>query len=401
MSIDKKNGSLVTRLFGMITTLIRAIGQAILKVATALFNVLVFVITPIWRGVSWGVTAVILIAFISVCVAIMGRSGLFGGATNIDSTRGLLRSHETTVFKFREAQVPQINLIRHFQGKAPVTDIAGNPVRHAKPIVVLELNTMSPDHPSPSDFATLIDEIIYNMNVGIKFRGVVLVLNSPGGSVVEYGAYYAQMLRLREVGLPITVCVDQVAASGGYMIAMTGDEIVAAAFSIVGSVGVVAEMINYNGAMELVRIKDVTITAGDFKRDVTPTGKLTDEKIAHRKAKLVAIHNQFKNEVVRLRKEAGQDVDPAKALQADTWTAQESMDLKLGLVDAIGTSSGVLFSLNQTSDLIYLSFDKKQTWGEWMKTSAAQVGDHLIDKLSRTIDDKLQDRGSMPQVIAQ
>jgi ClpP class serine protease len=144
----------------------------------------------------------------------------------------------------------------------------------------------------------------------------------------------------------------------------------------------------------------VTITSGDFKRDVTPTGKLTDEKIAHRKAKLVAIHNQFKSEVVRLRKEAGQDVDPARALQADTWTAQETMDLKLGLVDAIGTSHGVLFGFNQTSDLIYMSVDKKQTWGQWMQASTAEVGDHLIDKLSRTIDDKLQDRGSMPQVIA-
>ena len=85
--------------------------------------------------------------------------------------------------------------------------------------------------------AALVDEIIVNKE---KFSQAVVVVNSPGGAVAEYGLLYAELERLRNQNIPLTVCIDTYGASGGYLMSLPANKIVAAPFAIVGSVGVVA-----------------------------------------------------------------------------------------------------------------------------------------------------------------
>ncbi|XNM54323.1 protease SohB [Escherichia coli] len=106
---------------------------------------------------------------------------------------------------------------------------------------------------------------------------VVLRLESPGGMVHGYGLAASQLQRLRDKNIPLTVTVDKVAASGGYMMACVADKIVSAPFAIVGSIGVVAQMPNFN---RFLKSKDIDIelhTAGQYKRTLTLLGENTEE----------------------------------------------------------------------------------------------------------------------------
>eukprot|EP00962_Isochrysis_galbana_P039003 scaffold13941_cov183-Isochrysis_galbana.AAC.1 len=103
---------------------------------------------------------------------------------------------------------------------------------------------------------------------------VLLVLNTGGGTVTGYGLAAAQLSRLRAAGLRLTVAVEQVAASGGYMMACTADRIVASPFAVLGSIGVIAEQPNVYERLKREGIEFNTITAGKFKRTLTPTKKV-------------------------------------------------------------------------------------------------------------------------------
>ena len=109
---------------------------------------------------------------------------------------------------------------------------------------------------------------------------VVLRLESPGGMVHGYGLAASQLQRLRDKNIPLTVTVDKVAASGGYMMACVADKIVSAPFAIVGSIGVVAQMPNFN---RFLKSKDIDIelhTAGQYKRTLTLLGENTELSMA-------------------------------------------------------------------------------------------------------------------------
>jgi ClpP class serine protease len=98
-------------------------------------------------------------------------------------------------------------------------------------------------------------------------------LESPGGVVHGYGLAASQLQRLREKQIPLTVAVDKVAASGGYMMACVADKIVAAPFSIIGSIGVVAQIPNFNRFLKNKEIDIELHTAGQYKRTLTLLGK--------------------------------------------------------------------------------------------------------------------------------
>ncbi len=107
---------------------------------------------------------------------------------------------------------------------------------------------------------------------------VVLRLESPGGMVHGYGLAAAQLVRLRDAGFKLTICVDKVAASGGYMMACIGSEIVSAPFAVVGSIGVVAQVPDFNRLLKEKHIDFELYTAGQFKRTVTMFGENTEER---------------------------------------------------------------------------------------------------------------------------
>ncbi len=118
-------------------------------------------------------------------------------------------------------------------------------------------------------------------------------IESPGGTVTGYGLAAAEILRLRERKIMVTASVDQVAASGGYMMACAADRIVAAPFAVVGSIGVVAPVPNLHRLLKSNDIDYEEMTAGEFKRTISVLGEITPQGREHFRGKLDATHEAF------------------------------------------------------------------------------------------------------------
>ena len=184
---------------------------------------------------------------------------------------------------------------------------------------------------------------------------VVLRLESPGGTVTGYGLGAAEILRLREHSIKVTASVDQVAASGGYMMAAAADRIVAAPFAIVGSIGVVAPVPNIHRLLKKNEIDFEEMTAGEFKRSVSVLGEITPQGREHFRGKLEDTHGAFKAHVARCRP----NVDIARVANGDTWLASEAV--ALGLVDEIMTGDELLFRAREGAALYEVTVEARKT----------------------------------------
>jgi len=122
-------------------------------------------------------------------------------------------------------------------------------------------------------------EISAVLQVAEEDDEVLVRLESPGGMVHSYGFASSQLSRVRQHGLKLTVCVDMVAASGGYMIACIADRLIAAPFAIVGSVGVVAQLPNFHRLLKKHDVDMELLTAGEYKRTLTVFGETTDKDL--------------------------------------------------------------------------------------------------------------------------
>ena len=184
---------------------------------------------------------------------------------------------------------------------------------------------------------------------------VVLRLESPGGTVTGYGLAAAEVLRLREHKIKVTASVDQVAASGGYMMACAADRIVAAPFAIVGSIGVVAPVPNIHRLLKKNEIDFEEMTAGEFKRSVSVLGEITPAGREHFRGKLEDTHGAFKAHVARCRPQ----VDVEKVANGDTWLASEA--IALGLVDEVATGDELLFRARDEARLYEVTTEARKT----------------------------------------
>jgi len=178
----------------------------------------------------------------------------------------------------------------------------------------------------------LRNEISAVLSVATKGNEVIVSLDSPGGTVNGYGLAATQLERIRNAGLTLTVLVDKMAASGGYMMASVGNTIVASPFAIIGSIGVVSEFPNFNRLLKKLHIDWKSYTAGKSKRTVTPYGEITKDKEKRFSEGLGKIHVQFKDHIKSYRP----GVNIEKIATGGHWTAREA--LKLGLVDSIQAS---------------------------------------------------------------
>jgi signal peptide peptidase SppA len=164
----------------------------------------------------------------------------------------------------------------------------------------------------------------------------LLVLQSGGGTVTGYGLAAAQLQRFKAKGMKLTVCVEQVAASGGYMMCCTADRIVASPFAVLGSIGVISEIPNAYERLQREGIEFQTITAGKFKRTVTPTKKVTKEDIKKSTEDITEIFNLFKGFVKSQRPQ----LDIENVATGETWFGEDA--LERGLCDELGTADDVL-----------------------------------------------------------
>ena len=184
---------------------------------------------------------------------------------------------------------------------------------------------------------------------------VVLKVESPGGTVTGYGLAAAEVMRLTGRKVKVTACVDQVAASGGYLMACAADRIVAAPFALVGSIGVVAQVPNLHRLLKRNDIDYEEITAGEYKRSVSVLGEITPQGREHFRGKLDATHEAFK----RFVQERRPGLDIAKVGDGDVWLASEA--LGLGLVDALATSDELLFAARGEARLYEIAAVQRKT----------------------------------------
>jgi serine protease SohB len=190
---------------------------------------------------------------------------------------------------------------------------------------------------------------------------VLVRLDNPGGAVHEHGLAASQLLRLRARGIPLTVAVDRVAASGGYLMACVADRIIAAPFAIIGSIGVVAQLPNFHRWLSQRGIDFELHTAGDHKRTLTLFGENTDAGRAKVREQLEDIHQLFKGFIREYRKV----VDVDKVATGEYWYGEQAR--ALGLVDEILTSDDYLLTASKDRELYRLRWrSKKRPWARWM-----------------------------------
>lgn len=217
---------------------------------------------------------------------------------------------------------------------------------------------------------------------------VVVRLESPGGMVHGYGLAAAQLVRLRDAGFHLTICVDKVAASGGYMMACIGSEIVSAPFAILGSIGVVAQVPNFNRLLKEKNIDFEMYTAGQYKRTVTMFGENTAEGKAKFEQELQQTHILFKHFVEKYRPQ----LNVEKVATGEHWYGQDALDLNL--VDKLQTSDEYLLSLLPQHDIYVIQTRKKPTLGEKLGLQAAQMADSLIPAVMNKLVDSLSKANS-------
>ena len=221
----------------------------------------------------------------------------------------------------------------------------------------------------------LREEISTLLTVAKPEDEVIVRLESSGGMVHAYGLAAAQLARIKEAGLNLTVCIDKVAASGGYMMACVAQKIIAAPFAIVGSIGVVAQMPNFN---RLLKKHDVDIelhTAGQFKRTLTIFGENDDKAREKFKAELETVHQQFKQFVSEHRPRM--DID--QIATGEHWLAAEAK--KLGLVDELKTSDEYLSERARDAHLYHLHYAQRKSLQERVGLAASSSAERVVDSL--------------------
>jgi serine protease SohB len=201
-----------------------------------------------------------------------------------------------------------------------------------------------------SRVAALREEITAIMALATPADEVVLRLQNPGGTINDQGLAASQLMRLRRRGLPLTVCVDTVAASGGYLMASTANRIVAAPFAVIGSIGVVSVTPNFHRLLDRAGIDWEQFTAGEFKRTVTVFGENTDEDRAKVIEQMHEIHGMFKDFVAENRPQ----LDVAQVATGEYWYGSQA--LTLNLVDALATSDDYLLAARDHADLYEVSY---------------------------------------------
>ena len=227
-----------------------------------------------------------------------------------------------------------------------------------------------------TEVKNLREEISFILNVAKPEDEILLLLESRGGSVSHYGLAANQLQRIRDHKIPLTICVDRIAGSGGYLMACVGNQILAAPFAFIGSIGVLAGIPNVHELLKKYNISYEEFTAGKYKRTVTPLGEITEEKKQRLQEQLNLIHIQFKNFVSRYRK-----INMEEVATGEAWLAESA--LKKGLVDQLKCSDDYIREKIKTHDIYKISLKKEKTALEKWMDKRKNPSSQLLEELSR------------------
>ncbi|WP_432695390.1 protease SohB [Marinobacterium sp. YM272] len=232
-----------------------------------------------------------------------------------------------------------------------------------------------------SQVELLREEINAVLTLARKEDEVVVRLESGGGLVHGYGLAASQLERIRRREIPLTICVDRVAASGGYMMACIANRLLAAPFALVGSIGVVAQLPNFNRLLKKHDVDYEVFTAGEYKRTVTLFGENTEHGRKKFIEELEDTHGLFKEFVSEYRPA----LDIEKIATGEVWFGKRA--LAQGLVDEISTSDDYLFDASENADIYRVRYEHKQGLQEKLSNFSVHTADRLADRIMQRLQE--------------
>ena len=231
-----------------------------------------------------------------------------------------------------------------------------------------------------SALSALRHEITALVSIAKPEDEVLLRLESAGGVVNADGLAASQLMRLKQKKLPLTIVVDKIAASGGYMMACVADRILAAPFAILGSIGVMSEIPNFHRLLKKLDIDYEQITAGEYKRTLTIFGENTEKARSKFTEQIEDAHALFKEFVQNNRT----GVDIGAVATGEYWYGKRALDLNL--VDELITSDDYLLQASEAADIFEVIYKPKETIREKIAAEFEQV----VEKLAMAIWERLE-----------
>ena len=229
------------------------------------------------------------------------------------------------------------------------------------------------------------DNIVTGLRAAFKDRetaGVILRINSPGGSPVQAGYVYDEIRRLRNKypAIPVYAVISDLCASGGYYIASAADEIYADKASVVGSIGVIMAGFGFVDAIEKLGIERRIYKAGKNKAFMDSFSPVDDSDVDHVKTLLEDIHQQF----IRVVKEGrGERLkDDENLFTGLIWTGEDALDL--GLIDGLGSASKVARDVIGAEDIVNYTF-RRPLFEQFAEQLGAGLAEKIVQKLNLSI----------------
>lgn len=307
--------------------------------------------------------AIIIVALILLLLS--GVLGLLSRGKSKQNGRISIKNLNKQYSEVKETLLQEIlpkkdfkKFLKEFKASQKIKDSSGKSFK--KNIYVLNFN----GDIKASAVTALREEVTAILNIANSHDEVVVRLESAGGMVHAYGLAAAQLLRIRQLNIPLIVIVDKVAASGGYMMAAVANKILSAPYAIIGSIGVIFQLPNFHRLLKDKNIDFEQVTAGNYKRTLTIFGENTKEGREKLHKEVEEIHQLFKNLIHDHRKQ----VDIEKVSTGEHWLAKQAIELKL--VDELITSDDYLLQQSKKATLYEIRYHIKKSLSERFFSSA-------------------------------
>jgi len=318
-----------------------------------------------------------LVVFLTVAACAFVVAALASSRRGRDGSRGRLTVRhlneelEAKVDALRAALMPPKEVKAYFKAKARELKKA-----QSRDNKVFVLDFKGDLMATQAD--NLRDELSAVLRIARPQDEVVLRLESAGGAVHGYGFAAAQLARVTRAEVPLTVCVDRVAASGGYMMACVADKVVASPFALVGSIGVAAPLPNVHRLLDRIGVEYENATAGRYKRPVSPFTAPDPEGRKKFQEEIEEVHEHFKD-FVRTHRPS---LDVEAIATGESWQAIRAREL--GLVDELMTSDDYLIAKLEAAELYEVSYERSKNVRERLTSAvSAFVGD-VLDRVAAT-----------------
>ena len=328
------------------------------------------------------ITVVIAIGAVVVIIAVAARRGgaSDGSALQIRQLNDRFDSLANTL---RHAAWPKQQLKAHAKARKRADKEANKRARDKAKSAIYVLDFKGDMRASAQ--AALREEISAIVAMAGDGDQVLLRLENPGGVVHDHGLAASQLDRLKSRGIPLTVAVDKVAASGGYMMACIADRIIAAPFAVLGSIGVLAQLPNFHRLLDEKGVDYELFKGGQFKRTVTMFGRNTDADRDKFQQEVDQIHTLFKQFVAEHRPQ----VEIDHVATGEHWFGRDA--LQLGLCDELGTSDDWLMSRREDATLLEVRYRRRKRFSERIAQSVEDAPARALDRfLERLWQHQLQ-----------